>query len=128
MEFFTPEELRCPSTHKIQLANGFQEELVRLRRQFNHPMILTSCCRTEEHNRKIGGHPRSLHVCDRPYHPTGGCMAADVSIADWTMEELTFFMDLCVKNGWSFGLNKKHNFIHIDRRSDINMKQTWFTY
>lgn len=126
MDFFTHKELMCKDTHTVKLADGFKDKLNYLRAQFNRPMVVNSCCRSKSHNEAIGGHPRSLHVYDAPYHPTGGCMAIDISIKGWSIEEWASFIDLAVRNGWSVGLNK--SFIHIDRRVDINIKQAWFTY
>lgn len=119
--YFADWELRCRGSGLIILAPGFADELLRLRLAFDRPMSLTSACRSEQHNRDVGGHPRSLHVCDHPYHRTGGCCAVDVSThlpsgaprPDGFRERLH---RLAVDMGWSVGLGT--TFLHLDRRTD----------
>jgi hypothetical protein len=119
---FSEAELRCKGSGLLILAPGFGRELQALRNAYGKPMTVTSCCRSEEHNRKIGGHPRSLHVCDLPAHNTGGTCAIDVQVTD--REEL---IKLAWSRGWSIGLSPR--FIHLDLRTKIlNLPQVRFEY
>lgn len=114
----------------LRLADGFDTSLRALREAFRAPMILTSACRGAAYNAAIGGHPRSLHVCDTPHHLTGGCCAIDVKSQgeeyDETLRWLAWDM------GWSVGYG--HGFTHLDRRIDYRradgteFTQARFTY
>jgi len=126
MTYFTDEELKCPHTGIVKLHPGFLEALNDLRIAFNKPMIVNSCCRSKEHNNIIGGHVRSLHVYDEPFHPINGCMAVDISTRGWSFKELSTFIELAENKGWSVGIAK--TFVHIDRRVDIGINQTWYVY
>lgn len=116
---FTHDELACRKTKTGILAPGFAEALLELRLTCARPMIVTSCCRSAEHNRAVGGHPRSMHVYDRPYHPTGGACAIDIAMTDGT------FAHQLIKTasalGWSIGINFDRHFIHLDRRTDFGI-------
>ena len=123
--YFTRKELACKATGKLQLAPGFASSLLTLRKRFEKPMIVTSCCRSSWHNAAVGGSPRSLHICDKPYHKTGGTCAIDIDCRDVvTRAELA---GLALRLGWSVGVNQ--NFIHLDRRSDyLPLEQALFLY
>jgi len=116
----------CPSTGVIRLDYSMAIELPRLRYLINKPLSPTSVCRTPERNLKVKGHPRSLHLTENPVHPTGGCMAADLYQLDWDSELRLRFARLCWSLGWSIGLEDR--FIHVDRRVDIGLRQTVYTY
>lgn len=126
MNYFTDKELECPETGIVKLHPGFLDHLNELRDAFDKPMVVNSCCRSKKHNENIGGHPRSLHVFDQPFHSTHGCMAIDINTEGWSGTEKARFVYLALKNKWSVGIAK--TFIHIDRRVDIKMKQVLYTY
>jgi len=111
---FAHHELACPATGKVVLAPRFADWLIELRLMFASPMVVTSCCRSAAHNRAIGGHRRSLHVYDEPYHPTGGTAAIDIAISDgvyaWMLAKTAMAL------GWSVGISARA-FMHLDRRS-----------
>lgn len=134
---FSESELRCRDSGLIILAPGFADRLRELRIELGRPMIVNSACRSAAHNRAVGGHPRSLHVCDEPHHPTGGCCAVDISTHVYDehgdawherpdgyrgkLERLAW--DL----GWSIGYGR--TFLHLDRRSDYtSLPQARFNY
>jgi len=123
--YFSHDELACKQTGKIVLASGFADKLVELRTRFNQPMVVTSCCRSKECNSKIGGSPKSFHVYDQPFYPTGGACAIDIAITDGATRGK--LIHLAWGLGWSIGISK--SFIHLDRRIDYtNLKQTTFFY
>lgn len=115
---FSEAELACKGSGMLILAPGFGEALVRLRMDFGRPMSVTSACRSAAHNARIGGHPRSLHVCDKPYWPTGGCCAIDIAMRDGAYN--LRLLGLAERQGWAVGINFQKNFIHLDRRADFN--------
>jgi hypothetical protein len=112
--YFSQEELQCPATHIVKLAEGFGECLMALRFSWGLPMIVNSCCRSEDHNDSIGGHDRSLHVYDHPFHPTGGTCAIDLRIINGTQRGN--LIALAWGSGWSVGVAQ--TFVHLDRRTD----------
>lgn len=97
---------------------------MKLRILFQQPMVVTSCCRSKEYNRRIRGHPRSLHVYDTPHWNTGGCMAIDIFTPNGSY---AWQLDKIAKNeGWSIG--RGVDFIHLDRRVDIGLDLSFFGY
>ena len=122
---FKKEELACKATGHLKLAVGFAEKLIQIREAFGQPMPVTSCCRSKDYNTKVGGSPRSFHVYDEPYWPTGGCAAIDITkISPVYGKDL---VKLALDLGWSVGVGK--TFIHLDRRVDYtDLPQTLFTY
>lgn len=126
LEYFSHEELQCPSTHVVKLAPSFGAHLDKLRMVFGKPMLVNSCCRSKAHNEYIGGHPRSLHVYDDPYHKTGGTMAIDISTNSYLAIEKVRLINLAWQHNWSIGVAK--NFIHLDRRVDIGLPEEFYVY
>ena len=125
LRYFTEDELKCPDTGIVGLAKGFGGALDALRESYGKPMVINSGCRSSKYNDSIGGHSRSLHVYDEPYHPTGGCCAVDVRMHD--SGDRAKFVEKALVHGWSVGVAK--NFIHVDRRSDyINYPQVLYVY
>jgi hypothetical protein len=123
--YFTAKELACKATGKIALAPGFADKLIELRVKLTQPMAVTSCCRSKEYNRQIGGNPRSFHIYDQPYYPTDGACAIDIAITNGTIRGK--LIHLAWEQGWSVGIHK--SFIHLDRRVDYtNLKQITFFY
>jgi len=122
LPYFDAGELACRSTGIIKLDLRFAARLPGLRQKWDKPLTVTSCCRTPAHNAAVGGHPRSLHLTENPYHPTNGTMAIDVL---WPDDALSFAR-LAYSLGWAVGL---HNaFVHLDLRSEIGLPKAIFTY
>lgn len=122
---FTADELRCKGSGLLILAPGFASHLRTLRLQFGEPMPINSACRSAAHNAAERGHPRSLHVCDAPAHPTGGCCAIDVRTTDPAYRAR--LAEIALRLGWSVGVNPA--FLHLDRRSDYGVgPQAMFLY
>ena len=114
---FTFHELMCKGTGKMELAPGFANKLIELRETWDKPMIVNSCCRSFVHNAKIGGNPKSLHVYDTPFWPTGGTCAIDISMKDPIQRAA--FVKLALEMGWWAGINE--TFVHLDRRIDFGI-------
>lgn len=130
--YFTEKELGCKHCGLIRLAPGFPEHLLKLRLEFEAAMVPTSACRCKEHNDRparqggAGGHERSLHVGDKPHHPTQGCCAIDIAWRSWPREKKLRFARLAWAHGWSVGLHD--GFCHIDRRADFGLTKLSFLY
>ncbi len=113
--YFSDNELKCKcGCGLLKLAPAFKEHLNQLREEFGLPMHPTSCCRCSKHNKAIGGHKKSLHVGDNPYHKTGGACAVDLDISKYSKDEREQLIFLAGCNKWSVGLGK--TFLHLDLR------------
>lgn len=121
---FSRAELACKGTGMFKLGGGFAAKLLELRMAFDQPMRVMSCCRSESHNIAVSGHPRSLHVCDKPVHPTGGTVAIDIYTGDVLFA--CHLVGLALKMGWSVGVGK--SFVHLDRRDFVGLGQAVFGY
>tara|TARA_R110000751_G_scaffold276691_1_gene377844 strand:+ start:6894 stop:7292 length:399 start_codon:yes stop_codon:yes gene_type:complete len=116
----------------IRMHPSFAEELPALREAWGQPLAVNSVCRCKEHNDRpanqggAGGNSRSLHVCDKPHHPTQGTMAADIRWRGLPLVKQLKFARLAWSRGWSVGLH--NGFCHVDRRIDIGMRQAVFLY
>jgi len=115
--YFTEQELKCKGSGNLRLAPGFGEKLLDLRIKLNRPMVVTSCCRSKQHNFNVGGNPRSFHVSDLPFYPTGGCCAIDIDCDDALNR--ADLVECALSLGWWVGVNK--SFIHMDRRIDYGL-------
>lgn len=126
MKYFTDDELQCPGSGIIWLADGFAEKLVELREAWGKPMHVNSCCRSLKHNTAIGGHPNSAHVYDHPDRSFTGTYAIDIRCID--SANRADLVQLALSKGWCIGINK--TFLHLDRRLDYlpGYQQVIFLY
>jgi hypothetical protein len=113
LDHFSRSELACPTTGEVRLASGFGEALEQLRIKLDAPIYLNSACRSPEHNVKVRGHPRSLHLTVNERWGTGGTCAVDVAATDGQYRAKLIAQAL--DQDWSVGVAS--NFIHLDRRS-----------
>lgn len=124
---FSESELACQGTGTVMVSERFMEELQALRTEFGQGMTINSGCRSAEHNRNVGGHPRSLHICDEPAHPgQDGCLAVDIRTSSGVYRGQLF--QIAWQRGWSIGWNAKKNFLHLDRRDFVGLPQNSFDY
>ena len=124
---FNVDELSCKSSKKFNMTEKFLAELQGLRTLLGRPILITSACRSHEHNKSVGGHPRSLHVCDYPFHENQeGALAVDVAIPNGVYRADLFV--LAWRANWSIGWNAKKGFLHLDRRDFLGWDKTTFDY
>jgi len=122
---FSPDEMRCKGSGMLIVSDQFMDALQTLREELSRPMRLTSACRSAAHNKSVGGHPRSLHVCDEPARSEQqGCLAVDVAVIDGSYRG--HLVSTAWRLGWSVGWNK--TFVHLDRRDRVGLKQSTFDY
>ncbi len=122
---FSDKELACRHCGKLQLAPGFAEKLKELRLDVGLPFVVTSCCRCSEHNKKVGGNPRSFHLTENPTRNLSGTCAIDIARRGYAFDRQ--LITAALVNGWSVGIAK--TFIHLDRRTDYtDLKAAIFTY
>lgn len=139
---FSADELRCKGSGILILAPGFGQALQGLRdalalraTELGLPqewarMRINSACRSAAHNAAVGGHPRSLHVADKPARATGGCCAVDVGCpVTESGAELyrSHLAALAWARGWSIGDHRL--FLHLDMRAVYaGLPQARFNY
>lgn len=61
-KYFTKAELECPLTGECKMDEAFLHKLDEMRERYGSPVYVSSGFRSQMGNRKIGGHPRSLHM------------------------------------------------------------------
>lgn len=125
---FTEKELACKETGRIELADGFGDDLLELRLTSGIIMPLTSCCRSALHNRAVGGHPHSLHIWDNnPRWGRIGTCAVD-SVMPNAIDR-AILIEAALDLGWSVGINFARNFLHFDRRTKyLGLERVLFSY
>jgi hypothetical protein len=101
-DYFSHSELACPTTGQVRLASSFGEALERLRVELGDPIYLTSACRSPQHNAKVRGYPRSLHLIVNDHWGTGGTCAVDVVATDGQYRAK--LIALALDQDWSVGV------------------------
>ncbi len=124
---FSAAELRCKcGCNLTRFSPGFLDALQALRDAMGVPLPINSACRCAAHNARVGGHARSLHVGDKPAHPTGGTCAVDIGFPSGHPQRDRLISTAWLM-GWSIGLNSR--FVHLDRRTaNAGLRQSRFTY
>lgn len=129
MKYFQESELACPTTGVVQLEEGFADDLDELREAYGHPIVVTSACRTEEHNEWLQsrGYPasnNSLHLIDNEKYGTDTC-AIDMKRPDGVL--LVKLFQTALSLGWTIGFAK--NFVHLDKREKYtDLTQIVYSY
>jgi hypothetical protein len=59
---FSPRELACKGTGTLLVNEAALDKLQALRDRLGVPLLITSAYRSPEHNRKVGGAKKSLHM------------------------------------------------------------------
>jgi len=113
-DFFSEEELKCKGTGECDMDERFISRLVKLRKDFNQPMIISSGYRHESYNQVIGGAKNSPHLYGK---------AVDVLVSGKVAYRL---MNLAMKHGFTgIGISQRGNhdkrFLHIDTMEDSNV-------
>ena len=133
MRYFADDELKCKHCGILVLHPQFDIELDKLRETINRPLIVLSGCRCKYYNDLpaadggVGGHPRSLHVCDFPAHADKGqkgLLAIDLASVNPAFRGDLF--TVMWRLGWSIGWNAKRGFLHGDRRDWLGIPQATF--
>lgn len=133
-ENFSEEEFRCRCGCGLLILHpGFIQRLEAVRMEIGAAMHVTSGCRCKAYNDRpalqggVGGHPKSLHVCDFAQYPgQEGTLAADIIVTNGHYRGRLF--TVAWSAGFSIGWNAKKGFLHLDRRDLIGLSQTSFDY
>jgi hypothetical protein len=105
---------------------NFAAKLPALRVEWGKPLTPNSVCRCVIHNKRVHGHPYSLHMTINPKHPIKGSAAADIRWRDWPTEEKLRFARMAHRHGFSIGLHD--GFCHVDLRTEAGLGQGVFIY
>jgi zinc D-Ala-D-Ala carboxypeptidase len=100
---FSPAEIACRGTGQIKLHPEALDKLQALRDQLGKPLIVRSAYRSPEHNRNIGGAPRSKHMDGTAF---------DIAMANH--DPVAFEAAARAVGFLGFGFYPRSGFIHID--------------
>ena len=124
--YFSEDELKCKGTGVIKIDPRFASKLIDLRKCWGKPLVPSSVCRTPEHNKAVGGHPRSLHLTENPAWDTFGTAAIDIKWSGWPHVNQQAFAQLAREKGFRVGLN--NSFCHLDIGHEVGIKKGVFLY
>ena len=100
---FSPAEIACRGTGQLKLHPDALDRLQALRDRLGKPLILRSAYRSPEHNRNVGGAPRSKHMDGTAF---------DIAMAN---HDPVAFEKAAREVGFlGFGFYPRSGFMHID--------------
>jgi len=100
---FSPAEIACRGTGKIQINEDALDKLQSLRSALGKPLIVNSAYRSPEHNKRVGGAKASKHLEGTAF---------DISMAN---HDPAAFIAAARKAGFKgIGTYPRSNFVHID--------------
>ncbi|MCC5963612.1 MAG: DUF882 domain-containing protein [Rhodobacteraceae bacterium] len=100
---FSPAEIACRGTGQIKLHPAALDKLQALRDQLGKPLIVRSAYRSPQHNRNVGGAPRSKHMDGTAF-----------DIAMGNHDPVAFEAAARAVGFLGFGFYPRSGFIHID--------------
>lgn len=100
---FSPAEIACRGTGKLLVNQDALDKLQALRHALGRPIILNSGYRSPEHNKRVGGAAKSMHLEGRAF---------DISMANHDPAE---FIRAARAAGFTgIGTYPRSNFVHVD--------------
>jgi len=113
-EYFSTDELKCGGTDECDMNEDFMNKLVRLRKEFNEPMVISSGYRHLSYNQVIGGAKSSPHLYGK---------AVDVLVSGKAAYRL---IKLSMDHGFTgIGVSQKGphkgRFLHLDTMDNTNI-------
>jgi hypothetical protein len=100
---FSPAEIACRGTGKLLVNAPALEKLQALRDRMGKPLIVRSAYRSPEHNRAVGGAPRSKHMDGAAF---------DIAMANH--DPAAFEAAARAVGFLGFGFYPRSGFMHID--------------
>ncbi len=100
---FSPAEIACRGTGQLKLHPDALDKLQALRDRLGKPLIVRSAYRSPEHNRNVGGAPRSKHMIGAAFDIA--MSKHDPAAFEAAAREVGFL---------GFGFYPRSGFIHID--------------
>jgi len=107
---FSPAEIACRGTGQIKMHPEALDKLQALRDRLGKPLIVRSAYRSPEHNRRVGGAPRSKHMDGTAF---------DIAMANHDPE--AFEAAARAVGFLGFGYYPRSGFMHID----LGPARTW---
>lgn len=116
-EHFTINELQCPTSLIIKLEDGFIDALEKLRKEYGRPMVVTSGCRSDEHNKKLkqDNQPAAKHSFNLMGNKGYLIDTIAVDVAKPNIYDQARLVSIALYNGWTVRVGS--SFIHLDQRS-----------
>ncbi len=112
--FFAREELECKcGCGLMSMTPEFIELLNKTRKDYGSAMKITSGCRCENHNNKVGGAPDSWHLFG---------LAVDVQMID--PGKRARLIASAFNAGWR-GIGVANTFIHLDMGTSRKTRVVW---
>lgn len=106
-KWFSSEEVACRCGCGFDRVDKVLVEVLDdVRDHFGKPVTVTSACRCDEHNAKVGGSPNSKHKLG---------IAADIRVKSISPEKVYTYLDDKYPN--KYGIGKYKLFTHIDVRA-----------
>jgi len=102
---FNLREFQCRCCGQVKVDSRLVDKLQMFRYVIGRPIIITSGYRCPEHNRAVGGAPKSKHMEG---------IAADIRVEGMTPKQVA---ELADKAGFT-GIGIYDNFVHLDIRKD----------
>jgi len=106
---FNEDEFRCRHCRQLPaggMAPALIAKLEQLRERVGKPLVIVSGYRCPEHNRAVGGAPKSQHLLGT---------AADVSASDIGVDKLAEVAERVGFGG--IGRYERQGFVHVDVRA-----------
>ena len=100
---FSPAEIACRGTGQLKLNPQALDKLQALRDRLGKPLIVRSAYRSPEHNRNVGGAPRSKHMDGTAF---------DIAMSNH--DPVAFEAAARAAGFLGFGYYPRSGFIHID--------------
>jgi len=100
---FSPAEIACRGTGQLKLHPEALDKLQALRDRLGKPLIVRSAYRSPEHNRNVGGAPRSKHMDGTAF---------DIAMSNH--DPVAFEAAARAVGFLGFGFYPRSGFIHID--------------
>ena len=107
---FTRQEFACPCSDCApfpEVRPDLLQTLDDAREEFDCPIYVTSGFRCSSWNKKIGGHPRSMHLLNP-------VIAVDIAVRNYSPEDVFDYLDTRHRNALGLGLYNSH--VHVDVR------------
>lgn len=107
---FTRKELECPCCQRCEMTDELLDKLQALRDRLGFPLIVTSGFRCLEHNKKVGGSPRSQHLKGN---------AVDIRVIKFSSHTRHRLIKNAFSTGFK-GIGTGKNRLHLDMREGLS--------
>lgn len=113
-KYFSAKEFRCPESGLLFVDPELLNLLDKLREKMGKPCLVTSGCRSVEHNAKVGGSGMSYHITTKMVP----CRAADIKATGGNFRYK--LIEYAIELGFG-GIGIYDGHVHVDVREDAVM-------